>query len=99
VVTVTDFSKDPVFLRARVSELEMALADLRGRLIALARVLPPDYVSLLNGDAAAVEAGAPSWSIFDGWQDTIAIKPSHVEPEMKRLWARLDPAAGDGPTR
>jgi len=88
---------DPAYLRSRVAELEKALADLRSRLIALARVLPPDYVPLLGRNAAEVEAGAPAWSVFEGWDDSIAMTTSRVAPEMKRLWERL--GAGTGSDR
>lgn len=88
---------DPAYLRVRVVELEKAVADLRARMIAMARVLPPDYVRLLDREAADVEAGAPGWSIFEGWQDSIEMKPSHVEREMKQLWARLDPKTEGDP--
>ena len=93
---MANLEDDPAYLRARVGELERAVADLRSRLIALARVLPPDYVPLLDRNAAAVEADAPGWSVFEGWDDTIAMKTSRVAPEMNRLWARLGPAAGSG---
>jgi hypothetical protein len=83
----------------RVAELEKAVAELRDRLIALARILPPDYVRLLDREAAAVEAAAPSWSILEGWQDSVVMKSSHVGPEMQRLWARLDPKVDRGTAR
>lgn len=96
-MTVTILEDDPAYLRARVAELEKTVADLRGRLIALARVLPGEYVRLLDREAAALEAAAPGWSIFEGWEDSVVKKPSHVGPEMRHVWARLGPKTGRGP--
>lgn len=94
---MTPLADDPAYLRARVAELEKTVSDLRARLIALARVLPPDYVRLLDREAADLEAGAPAWNLFEGWEDSVVRKPSHVETEMRRLWARLDPKKGGRP--
>ncbi len=65
------------------------LAELRQRILALALVLPPEYLRYLEGDLPSFETEAAATELFTGWDDTPQMTPSHVRDEMERLWRRL----------
>ena len=70
---------------SEAEELRRAVNDLRARLIALARILPVEYVPVLSKS----ESNAPGWDLDEGGRDTIDITVSDVETELEVLWDRL----------
>jgi hypothetical protein len=83
---------DPRDATAEAAALRRALQDLRERLLALARVLPVEYVGLLEMSADEIGSSAPGWDLYEGWRDTIDLTVSDVEPELAALWERLERA-------
>lgn len=75
--------------KSRALEAEERLRDLRRRLLALAAVLPPEYLGYLEGDTPALDEAAATAEIFLGWDDTPFLTPGHVFDEMERLWKTL----------
>ena len=57
--------------------------------MALAVVLPPEYLGYLEGDSPALDEAAATAELLDGWEDTPVLTPSHVFDEMEDLWKRL----------
>lgn len=80
------------YWRARAESLAASNERLRARLLALHRLLPPEYSSLFEQDLEALEANAAAWDIFDGWHETTGLTPGDVATEMRLLWERLAPA-------
>jgi len=75
--------------KAEAEALRRVVDDLRGRLLALSRVLPVEYASVLEKDARDIELAAPGWDLYEGWRDSIEFTTSDVETEMKLLWEKL----------
>lgn len=81
--------------KGRALASEAALQDLRNRLLALAYVLPVEYLPYLDGETPDVEGASATAELFLGWDDTPFLTPSHVFDEMERLWKRLPAPEGD----
>jgi hypothetical protein len=79
------------YWRARAESLAASNERLRARLLALHRLLPPEYSRLFEEDLEALEANAAAWDIFDGWHETTGLTPGDVATEMRLLWERLAP--------
>lgn len=75
--------------KAEAEELRRVVDDLRSRLLALSRVLPVEYASVLEEGARDIESAAPGWDLYEGWRDSIEFTTSDVDTEMKLLWERL----------
>jgi len=72
----------------RLAELERVVAELRARLVTLARVLPAEYLPYLDGRADAADAArAAAWS---GVDDSTTLVSSEVGTELQLLWERLN---------
>lgn len=82
-------AETPEGWRRRALDAEARLKELRERLLALALVLPPEYLGYLDGDSPALDEAAATAELFLGWDDTPFLTPSHVFDEMDRLWKRL----------
>lgn len=75
--------------KAEAEELQRVVDDLRGRLLALSRVLPVEYASALEKGARDIESTAPGWDLYEGWRDSIDFTTSDVDTELTLLWERL----------
>jgi hypothetical protein len=75
--------------KAEAEELRRVVDDLRSRLLALSRVLPVEYASVLEKGARDIESAAPGWDLYEGWRDSIDLTASDVETELTLLWERL----------
>lgn len=78
------------FWRARAAELEQQLAASRGRLRALAELLPPSLAVLVHGELDALRVGLVREDLLAGWEETVLLKPANVASELERLWNRLN---------
>ena len=87
------------YWRSRAEALDDEVGRLRRRLLALPQVVPAESLPFLEEDAEAVSAGASSWGVLRGWEDTIDVFPSDLEEELTKLWDRLGGGSvGSGPT-
>ena len=80
-----------LYWRARAEALAASNERLRARLLALHRLLPPEYFGFFEEDLETLEANAAAWDILDGWHETTGLTPSDVATEMRLLWERLAP--------
>jgi len=71
--------------KALAERLAAELEELRARLVGLAAVLPPEYLTYLH---APFDRAAGTFEVLDGW-DEIDIVKSDVVTEMNDLWRRL----------
>ncbi len=78
-------------VRAEVEELRRVIEGLRARLLALSRVLPVEYLSVLEEEPGPPEAATPNWDLFAGWRETTDVVNSDVATELRLLWERLAP--------
>lgn len=84
------------YWKERAEALEMSLAELRARVLALPWVLPADVVEFLEREPEAISGAAPLWSVFRGWEDTVVIVPADVETELGQVWERLGSETSGG---
>jgi hypothetical protein len=73
----------------RIQELERTVADLRARLVALAAVLPVEYLPWLELDAEGIALAAAAVRMWDDWDE--APRASDVTTELRLLWRRVSP--------
>jgi hypothetical protein len=74
------------------SELEIltgSVAELRRRMLLLARLLPAGYVRLLDADLEDLEAEAFGADLLEGLSDSVELVASDVEPALREVWARM----------
>ncbi len=81
-------SSDAHQWRRRAMALEAEVQALRDRLLALARVLPLEWIELLGRDAEEILEQAPLELFAEGNEAQFAGSPS-VAVELERAWARL----------
>lgn len=73
------------------AELERQVRDLRRRLLALAQVLPAEYLPLLELGPDEIALAVVPARMWEGWDESSKPKASDVESELLRLWRRLTP--------
>lgn len=64
------------------------LADLRRRMLLLARLLPFEHLHLLEADLDDLEAEAFAAPLLEGLSDSVELVASDVEPALREAWAR-----------
>ncbi len=80
---------------ARARALEAANRRLRERLLALAAILPPEYLDDLELGAPTGEVRRPVPPVLSPGEDGPHLTPADVEPEIRGLWARTAPPEHD----
>lgn len=86
-MTMAD-GRGAAYWTARAHALEAANLRLRKRLLALAAVLPPEYLDDLDPDSPAGEARRPMPPFLSAGEEGPHLTPAEVEPEIRSLWAR-----------
>ena len=76
---------------SEVAELRRTVADLRRRLLALAAVLPAEYLPLLELPPDDIGLALVPRHTFDGWALGTDLAASDVATELAALWRRLTP--------
>ena len=70
------------------AHLRSALADLRRRMLLLARLLPLEHLRLLEADLADLEDEAYGSNLLAGLSDSTELVASDVETALREVWAR-----------
>lgn len=79
---------------SEAKELRLVVAQLRKKILALAKVLPLDSLRFLEADPDTLESEPDSSDFLDGFEDDTRIVPSDVATEVRMLWARLAQRGG-----
>jgi hypothetical protein len=72
-------------------ETEAAADELRGlrrRLLVLARLLPVEYLRLLDAGLDDLEAEVAGGRLGQGLSDSVELVPCDVEAALREVWAR-----------
>lgn len=80
---------------ARAAELAERVKALEARLLALSRLLPREYLHLLEDDLGSLPEGTSGASFLEGVEDSHVLVTSEVARELDLVWARLAPEDGN----
>ena len=80
--------RSAAYWKRRAEALEAVNRRLRGRLLALAAILPPEYLDELEFGSPADGEHRPTPPVMSPGEDGPHVTPADVEPEIRNLWAR-----------
>lgn len=83
------------YWKARTLALEAINRRLRQRLLALAALLPPEYLDDIEMEPHVGESRRPTPPVMNPGEDGPHLTPADVEPEIRGLWARTAPPERD----
>ena len=87
--------RSAAYWKARTRALEAVNRRLRGRLLTLAALLPPEYLDDIEMEPHPGETRRPTPLVMNPGEDGTHLTPADVEPEIRGLWARTAPPEHD----
>lgn len=79
------------YWKARAEALAAVNRRLNDRFLALAALLPPEYLDLVESEQIPGDPPRPSPPVMDPGEDGPHMTPADVESELRSLWKRTAP--------
>jgi hypothetical protein len=93
-VTTAD-ERSAAYWKARARALEAVNRRLRERLVALAALLPPEYLDDLEMEPQPGKSRRPTPPVMNLGEESPFVTPAEVEPDIRGLWTRTTPPEHD----